>query len=78
MLIPDAALGAGDRLARPRPRPPGPGRALQGDTYQAEGGDIIIHPVQHASFVMTVPGIVLYNDPVGGAAALRRACRRRT
>jgi L-ascorbate metabolism protein UlaG (beta-lactamase superfamily) len=43
--------------------------ALQGDAYPADGGDITIHPVQHASFVMTVPGgVVVYNDPVGGAA----------
>lgn len=39
------------------------------DTYPAEGGDITIHPVSHASFVLTVPGLVIYNDPVGGAAA---------
>lgn len=39
------------------------------DTYPAEGGDITVHPVNHASFVLTVPGLVIYNDPVGGAAA---------
>ena len=39
------------------------------DTYPAEGGDITIHPVSHASFVLTIPGTVIYNDPVGGAAA---------
>ncbi len=43
--------------------------AMQGDTYPADGGEITIHPVQHASFVMTTPGgLVIYNDPVGGAA----------
>lgn len=31
------------------------------------GGDIGIFPISHASFVMTVPGLVIYNDPVGGA-----------
>lgn len=40
-----------------------------GDTYETENGDITIFPVSHASFVMTVPGMVIYNDPVGGANA---------
>ena len=41
----------------------------EGDSYATDGGKITIHPVSHASFVMTVPGMVIYNDPVGGAAA---------
>ncbi len=41
---------------------------LEGDTYPVDGGAIVIHPVQHASFVMSVPGLVIYSDPVGGAA----------
>ena len=42
---------------------------MPGNAYPADGGDITIHPVEHASFVMTVPGgLVIYNDPVGGAA----------
>src|SRR5690606_8771983 len=50
-----------------------PSRALfaqgMGDRYAAEGGDIVIQPVQHASYVLTAPdGMVIYNDPVGGAA----------
>ncbi|QDZ02188.1 MBL fold metallo-hydrolase [Nitratireductor mangrovi] len=40
-----------------------------GDSYDTEGGKITIHPIAHASFVMTVPGLVIYNDPVGEAAA---------
>lgn len=40
-----------------------------GDSYEAEGGEIMVFPVAHASFVMTVPGMVIYNDPTGGAAA---------
>lgn len=40
-----------------------------GDTYEAENGEITIFPVSHASFVMTVPGMVIYSDPVGGAEA---------
>jgi L-ascorbate metabolism protein UlaG (beta-lactamase superfamily) len=40
-----------------------------GDTYETDNGEITIFPVSHASFVMTVPGMVIYNDPVEGAAA---------
>ncbi len=43
------------------------GRNLPGDGYPIEGGEIVIHPVDHASFVMSLPGMVIYNDPVGGA-----------
>lgn len=42
-----------------------------GDRYEADNGEIIIYPVAHASFVMTVPGMVIYNDPVGGADAYK-------
>lgn len=42
--------------------------AVSGEAYPVQGGQIIVHPVQHASFVMTTPGTVIYNDPVGGAA----------
>jgi L-ascorbate metabolism protein UlaG (beta-lactamase superfamily) len=44
-------------------------QAEGGDTYEAEGGEIVIFPIDHASFVMTVPGMVIYADPVGGASA---------
>ena len=37
--------------------------------HDAESGKIGIMPVDHASFVMTLPsGMTIYNDPVGGAA----------
>ena len=36
-------------------------------TYPADGGEIAIHPVSHASLVMRVPGTVIYADPVGAA-----------
>lgn len=39
-----------------------------GDTYEVEGGEIVVKPISHASFVMNTPGLVIYNDPVGGAA----------
>ena len=42
---------------------------VEGDNYETDNGAITIHPVSHASFVMTAPGMVVYNDPVGGAAA---------
>mgnify|MGYP003700913347 FL=1 len=40
-----------------------------GDSYDTDSGKITVHPIAHASFVMTVPGLVIYNDPVGGAEA---------
>lgn len=40
-----------------------------GDTYETENGKISIHPVSHASFVMTTPSMTIYNDPVGEASA---------
>ncbi|MEW9837510.1 MBL fold metallo-hydrolase [Mesorhizobium marinum] len=40
----------------------------QGDGYKTDTGEIVIHPLSHASFVMQVPGMVIYNDPVGGKA----------
>lgn len=45
------------------------GRAQAGgDTYKTDKGEIVIHPIGHASFVMTTPNLVIYNDPVGGKA----------
>ena len=41
----------------------------KGDSYKTDGGEIVINPISHASFVMSVPGLVIYNDPVGGKAA---------
>ena len=40
----------------------------KGDSYKTDGGEILVSPVSHASFVMSVPGLVIYNDPVGGKA----------
>ena len=42
--------------------------AMAGDDFETDSGQIVIHPVMHASFVMATPGMVIYNDPVGGAA----------
>jgi L-ascorbate metabolism protein UlaG (beta-lactamase superfamily) len=38
----------------------------EGHVWPTEGGEITLHPVEHASFVMETPGMVIYNDPVGG------------
>ncbi len=40
----------------------------KGDSYKTDGGEIVVNPISHASFVMSVPGLVIYNDPVGGKA----------
>lgn len=45
------------------------GGLIQGDAYATDGGEIVVHPVSHASFVLQTPGLVIYNDPVGGAEA---------
>lgn len=45
-----------------------PWRARAADMYKTETGEIGIHAVQHASFVMTTPGPVIYVDPVGDPA----------
>lgn len=39
------------------------------DTFATPGGDIIVHPVSHASFVLETPAGVIHVDPVGGAGA---------
>lgn len=49
---------------------------LTGDHLVTDDGDVLIHPVNHASFVMRWKGLMIYNDPVGGAgpyAAFPRA-----
>lgn len=42
--------------------------ALDGDTISTSGGDVTIHPVEHASLVLGYGDQVIYVDPVGGAA----------
>lgn len=39
------------------------------DRYPADGGEIVVTPIAQASFVLEAPGMVIYNDPVGGKAA---------
>ncbi len=38
-----------------------------GDVFSAPNGDITIHPIDHASFVIDAPDRVIYVDPIGGA-----------
>ena len=42
--------------------------ALDGDTLTTADGDVIIHPVDHASLLLAWQDQVIYVDPVGGAA----------
>ena len=44
------------------------GGSLTGDYLNTGAGDVLIHPVDHASFVMQWDGKMIYNDPVGGSA----------
>ncbi len=65
IILGAAALGSGAVAARAETA------RLAGDTYPLDAGELVIHPVEHASFVMATPELVLYNDPVGGAAKYR-------
>lgn len=38
-------------------------------SYPVEGGDVVFHPVDHASMAIVTPGGTILVDPVGGAAA---------
>ncbi|WP_347137858.1 MBL fold metallo-hydrolase [Paracoccus sp. SSK6] len=40
-------------------------------SYPVEGGQVVFHPVDHASMVIETPGGVIYVDPVGGADLYR-------
>ncbi|MBU2359771.1 MAG: MBL fold metallo-hydrolase [Alphaproteobacteria bacterium] len=38
------------------------------DMFPTTAGDVTVHPVEHASFVMETPVGTIYNDPVGDAS----------
>jgi L-ascorbate metabolism protein UlaG (beta-lactamase superfamily) len=40
---------------------------LTGDHLVTDSGDVVFHPINHASFVMSWNGKMIYSDPVGGA-----------
>jgi L-ascorbate metabolism protein UlaG (beta-lactamase superfamily) len=42
--------------------------SLEGDRLATDSGDLIVHPLGHATFVMGWDGRTVYVDPVGGAA----------
>jgi L-ascorbate metabolism protein UlaG (beta-lactamase superfamily) len=42
--------------------------SFTGDHLATDDGVVTIHPINHASFVMSWNGRMIYNDPVGGAA----------
>ena len=41
---------------------------LKGDVVPISGGDVTIHPVNHASLILGFEDAVIYVDPVGGGA----------
>ena len=45
------------------------GPDISGDKYNTFKGDLIIHPIQHATFVIQWNGMLIYVDPYGGAEA---------
>lgn len=42
--------------------------ALTGDHLQTDAGDLVLHPINHASLVLRWQERMIYVDPVGGAA----------
>lgn len=40
-------------------------KAITGDHIPTESGDVVAHPVNHASFVLRWQNRIIYNDPVG-------------
>ena len=42
--------------------------AHAGNVFKTPGGDITVHPLSHASFVMQTPVGTIYSDPVGDPA----------
>ena len=42
---------------------------MEGDHIATGAGDLIVHPISHATFVMSWNGQTIYVDPVGGAEA---------
>lgn len=42
--------------------------AITGDHFATEQGEVIVRPVNHASFVMQWNGMMIYNDPVTASA----------
>jgi L-ascorbate metabolism protein UlaG (beta-lactamase superfamily) len=68
-------LTLGACAAEPMPEPAEPAEAapapapFDGDAIPTDSGDLIIHPISHATFAMGWDGKTIYVDPVGGGAA---------
>lgn len=45
-----------------------PEETLSGDVIPTSRGDLVVHPVNHATFLMSWTGKMIYVDPVGGTA----------
>src|SRR3954464_1108500 len=41
--------------------------SLQGDPIATPSGDLVVHPINHATFALGWSGKTIYVDPVGGA-----------
>jgi L-ascorbate metabolism protein UlaG (beta-lactamase superfamily) len=61
LLVPPAALLGSPSTAAGTTKP-----SLKGDVIATAGGDVILHPVNHASLVIGFKDAVIYVDPVGG------------
>jgi L-ascorbate metabolism protein UlaG (beta-lactamase superfamily) len=44
---------------------------LTGDHLVTDDGDVTFHPINHATFVMSWNGKMIYNDPVGAATSFQ-------
>ncbi len=47
------------------------GEALSGDSYDLGGTPVTVHPVTHASLVLSLPERIIYVDPVGPVSRYR-------
>ena len=56
-LLAMAGLGLGQAADKP----------LEGDRLPTSSGDLVIHPINHATFALAWNGKAVYVDPVGGA-----------
>jgi L-ascorbate metabolism protein UlaG (beta-lactamase superfamily) len=49
--------------------------AFTGDHIATADGDVVVHPVNHASFVLRWNNVFVYNDPVGGSGPYQGLAR---
>lgn len=57
-----AACASSEPILAPPTEPP-----ISGDAIPTSQGDLIVHPLEHATFVMQWDGKMIYVDPVGGS-----------